>query len=386
MSLLYSGMQVNSKLPNVGITIFTKMSKMANDYGAINLSQGFPDFEVAPELIERVSHYMKVGFNQYPPMLGVLPLREAIASKVEKSYGRATDINEVMVTCGAIEAIFNTISAFVHRDQEVIIMDPAYDAYEVIINLQGARAIGVPLSPKDYSIQWDLVKKAITPKTSMIIINSPHNPSGAIINKEDLKSLEEITRDTDILVLSDEVYEHIVFDGKEHQSILKSEELRERSVATFSFGKTFHATGWRMGYLIAPPHLMNEMSKIHQYNTFTIHAPTQYALADYLQDPAHYEGISDMYQEKRDFFLKVMANSKFKPVLSSGTYFQLMNYAEVSDLPDVEMAEWLTKEVGVAAIPTSIFYQDKQDNKVLRFCFAKNEQTLQAAADKLQQL
>ncbi|WP_420385517.1 methionine aminotransferase [Roseivirga sp.] len=379
-------MQVNSKLPNVGITIFTKMSKMANDYGAINLSQGFPDFEVAPELIERVSHYMKAGFNQYPPMLGVLPLREAIASKVEKSYGRATDMNEVMVTCGAIEAIFNTISAFVHRDQEVIIMDPAYDAYEVIINLQGARAIGVPLSPKDYSIQWDLVKKAITPKTSMIIINSPHNPSGAIISKEDLKLLEEITRDTDILVLSDEVYEHIVFDGKEHQSILKSDELRERSVATFSFGKTFHATGWRMGYLIAPPHLMNEMSKIHQYNTFTIHAPTQYALADYLQDPAHYEGISGMYQEKRDFFLKVMANSKFKPVLSSGTYFQLMNYAEVSDLPDVEMAEWLTKEVGVAAIPTSIFYQDKQDNKVLRFCFAKNEETLKAAADKLTRL
>lgn len=356
---------------------------MANDHGAINLSQGFPDFEVAPKLIDKVYHYMKRGYNQYPPMPGVMSLREAIVGKIERSYGWRPSADNVLVTCGAIEAIFNTISAFVHQGDEVIIMNPAYDAYEVIINLQGAKAVGVNLRPEDYSIDWKAVQKAITSKTRMIIINSPHNPSGVIISADDLKELENITKDTEILVLSDEVYEHIVFDGKEHQSILKSEALRKRSIATFSFGKTFHATGWRMGYLVAPDFLMKEMVKIHQYNTFTIHTPSQYAIADYLQEPDHYESISAMYQEKRDYFLKVMEGSRFRPIRSSGTYFQLMNYSAISDKPDVEMAEWLTKEVGVAAIPTSIFYQNGQDNKVLRFCFAKNDWTLKSAAEKL---
>lgn len=379
-------MQIESKLPNVGITIFTKMSKMAQDYGAINLSQGFPDFDVAPELIDRVHHYMKQGFNQYPPMAGVMNLREAIAKKVERGYGWLPKADNVLVTCGAIEAIFNTISSFVHQGDEVIIMNPAYDAYEVIINLQGAKAVGVNLRSEDYSIDWDAVEQAITPKTRMIIINSPHNPSGATISAHDLKELERITENTEILVLSDEVYEHIVFDGKEHYSVLRSEQLRKRSVATFSFGKTFHATGWRMGYLVAPEFLMKEIVKIHQYNTFTIHTPSQYAIAEFLETPENYESIAAMYQEKRDYFLKVMEGSKFKPIHSSGTYFQLMDYSAISDKPDIEMAEWLTKEVGVAAIPTSVFYQDEQDNKVLRFCFAKNEETLKAAAEKLKTL
>ncbi|NVJ45956.1 MAG: aminotransferase class I/II-fold pyridoxal phosphate-dependent enzyme [Cytophagia bacterium] len=376
-------MQLTSKLPNVGITIFTKMSKMAQEYGAINLSQGFPDFDVAPELIDRVHHYMKKGFNQYPPMPGVLSLRESICQKIERSYGWQPSADNVLITCGAIEAIFNTISAFVHTDDEVVIMNPAYDAYEVIINLQGAKAIGVNLRSEDYSIDWEAVEQAISPKTRMIIINSPHNPSGATISEQDLKELERITSDTDILVLSDEVYEHIVFDGQAHHSILKSEALRKRSVATFSFGKTFHATGWRMGNLVAPDFLMKEILKIHQYNTFTIHTPSQHAIADYLQKPEHYESIAAMYQEKRDYFLKAMKGSKFRPIHSSGTYFQLMDYSQISDKPDIEMAEWLTQEIGVAAIPTSIFYQDGGDNKVLRFCFAKNEETLFSAAEKL---
>lgn len=379
-------MQLTSKLPNVGITIFTKMSKMAQEYGAINLSQGFPDFDVAPELIDRVHYYMKQGLNQYPPMPGVLSLREAIAKKTARSQGWKPSPDNILITCGAIEAIFNTISAFVHAGDEVIIMNPAYDAYEVIINLQGAKAVGVNLRSEDYSIDWEAVENAITSKTRMIIINSPHNPSGATISEDDLKELERVTANTDILVLSDEVYEHIVFDGKEHNSILKSEELRKRSVATFSFGKTFHATGWRMGYLIAPDFLMKEIVKIHQYNTFTIHTPSQHALADYLQNPEHYETIAAMYQEKRDFFLKAMMSSKFRPIHSSGTYFQLMDYSQISDKPDIEMAEWITQEVGVAAIPTSIFYQNGQDNKVLRFCFAKNEDTLLAAAKKLKNI
>ncbi len=351
-------MQINSKLPNVGLTIFTQMSKMANDHGAINLSQGFPDFEVAPELIDRVHYYMKQGFNQYPPMAGVGVLRTAIANKIKHCYDWLPHEDNVLVTCGAIEAIFNTISAFVHQGDEVIIMNPAYDAYEVIINLQGAKAVGVNLNAEDYSINWEAVEKAISPKTCMIIINSPHNPSGAIISADDLKRLEDITRDTDILVLSDEVYEHIVFDGQLHHSILKSEELRKRSVATFSFGKTFHATGWRMGYLVAPEFLMKEIHKIHQYNTFTIHAPTQHAIADYLALPDNYESISSLYQQKRDFFLQAMSGSNFKPIKSSGTYFQLMDFSAIANKHDIEMAEWLTTEVGVAAIPTSVFYAD----------------------------
>jgi methionine aminotransferase len=377
-------MQITSKLPNVGTTIFSIMSKMANEYGAINLAQGFPDFPVDEVLIERVGHYMKLGLNQYAPMPGVLELRKAIAEKVERSYGYKPNVEtEITVTCGAIEAILSAAAALINRGDEVIIMDPAYDAYEPIINLHGAKAIPVPLKQPNYSVNWEGVKSNITSKTRMIVINSPHNPSGAILSASDLDSLEAITKGTNILILSDEVYEHIVFDGALHESVLKREELRKRSIATFSFGKTFHATGWRMGYLIAPEPLMVEIRKVHQYNTFTIHTPTQYAIADYLKSPERYESVAPMYQQKRDFFLNEMKASKFVPIPSGGTYFQLMNYSAISPENDVLFAEWLTKEIGVATIPMSVFYKNKEDNKVLRFCFAKGEETLAKAAKLL---
>lgn len=380
-------MQIQSKLPNVGTTIFSVMSKMAIEHNAINLSQGFPDFPLSPALIDGVYHYMKEGMNQYAPMPGVPILRQRISEKLERAYGISVDMNtEITVTSGAIEALNSSITTLINSGDEVIIMDPAYDAYEPIINVNGAVAVAVPLTQPDYAIDWEGVRAKITNNTRMILINSPHNPSGAIISADDLKQLEEITKGTDILVLSDEVYEHIVFDGQEHQSVLRSPGLRKRSVVTYSFGKTFHATGWRIGYMVAPPELTTEIRKVHQYNTFTIHTPTQYAIADHLQNPENYESIAGMYQQKRDYFLEQMKGSRFTPVTSGGTYFQLMNYSAISDMPDTEMAEWLTKEHKVATIPMSIFYQNKQDNKVLRFCFAKGEETLKAAANILSKI
>lgn len=380
-------MDMISKLPNVGTTIFTKMSKMAQEHDAINLSQGFPDFPVDPVLIDRVYHYMNKGFNQYAPMPGVPELRKAVAELIANCYDWKADWDKnITITCGAIEAIMSTITALVHPGDEVIILEPAYDAYEPIIKLQGARAVGVSLRPDDYSIDWKLVWDSISDRTRMIIINSPHNPTGSIISAEDLEALEEIVEETGILVLSDEVYEHIVFDQAIHQSVLRSEKLRHRSVAISSFGKTFHVTGWRIGYLVAPENLMIEIKKVHQYNAFTIHTPTQYAIADYLEDGSKYRSLSDVYQQKRDFFLKLMAGSKFKPIASSGSYFQLMDYSELSQENDVEFSEWLTKEIGVASIPTSVFYQNRQDNKVLRFCFAKSDETLEKAATLLRKL
>jgi len=380
-------MQIQSKLPNVGTTIFSIMSKMAQEYGAINLSQGFPDFPLSPELIDGVSHYMKKGMNQYAPMPGVPILRQRIAEKLERAHGIAIDMDaEITVTSGAIEAINSAMTTLINPGDEVIIMDPAYDAYEPIIEVNGGKAVAVSLRQPDYSIDWEAVAQKIGPKTRMILINSPHNPSGAIISAEDLQQLEKLTAGTDIWVLSDEVYEHIVFDGEQQQSVLKSPELRKRSLVTYSFGKTFHATGWRIGYLVAPPEAMTEIRKVHQYNTFTVHTPTQYAIADHLANPDNYESIAGMYQQKRDFFLDKMSNSRFTPVQASGTYFQLMNYSAISDMNDVKMAEWLCKKKGVAAIPMSIFYQDRQDNKVLRFCFAKGEDTLSEAAKLLSAL
>ena len=377
-------MQIQSKLPNIGTTIFTIMSKMAQEHGAINLSQGFPDFPLAPELIDGVHYYMKKGTNQYAPMPGVPILRQRIAEKLEKAFDISVDKDqEITITSGAIEAINSTMTTLINPGDEVIIMDPAYDAYEPIIEVNGGKAVAVPLRQPDYSIDWEAVAQKINPKTRMILINSPHNPSGAVILAEDLVQLEKLTAGTDIWVLSDEVYEHIVFDGLEHQSVLKNPELRKRSLVTYSFGKTFHATGWRIGYLVAPPEAMIEIRKVHQYNTFTVHTPTQFAIADHLANPENYLSIAGMYQQKRDYFLGQMEDSRFKPVKSSGTYFQLMDYRAISDRPDVEMAEWMTKEHGVASIPMSIFYQDRQDNKVLRFCFAKGEETLKAAAEKL---
>lgn len=380
-------MQFEPKLPHVGTTIFTKMSKMANEYNAINLSQGFPDFPVDPQLIDLVNHYMKQGNNQYAPMPGQPALRKAIAKKTEICSGWKPDVEKhITVTCGAIEAIHSTLSALIAQGDEVIILEPAYDAYEPIINLQGAVAVGVPLKSSDYSVDWELVWDAINEQTKMIIINSPHNPSGAVLSSDDISALEDIVEETGLWVLSDEVYEHIVFDGATHESVLKSGALRKNVVVVSSFGKTFHATGWRMGYCIAPEILTNEIRKVHQYNTFALHTPTQLAIADYLLEPKHYHGVASMYEQKRDYFLQEMKESRFKPIQSSGTYFQLMSYADISYQYDVDFADWLTQDIGVATIPTSVFYQSKEDHKVLRFCFAKSEETLKAAAEKLKNL
>ena len=377
-------MHINSKLPNVGTTIFATMSKMAKDYNALNLSQGFPDFPVSPELIEGVHHYMKAGFNQYPPMTGMPQLRERIATKIEMSYSAKVDVDtEITLTAGAIEAINATITTLVNKGDEVIIMDPAYDAYEPIITLNGGVTIPVSLTQPNFVIDWETVKEKVSAKTRMIIINSPHNPTGAMIEASDLEVLAEITRDTNIIVLSDEVYEHIVFDGRAHESVLKHEELRQRSVATFSFGKTFHATGWRIGYMVAPDWITAEVRKVHQYMAFTVHTPSQLAIADYLENADHYNNLGAFYQQKRDLFLDLIKDSRFESLPSNGTYFQLLSYKNISDKPDLEMAEWLTKEKGIASIPISVFYDTKEDNKMLRFCFAKSEETLTKAAEIL---
>lgn len=377
-------MQIHSKLPNVGLTIFSVMSKMAQEHNAINLSQGFPDFPVAEELIEGIHHYMKKGMNQYAPMPGMPQLRKQIGNKLQRTYDFNIDIDaEITVTSGAIEALNSTITALVGAGEEVIIIDPAYDAYAPIIEMNGAITVAVPLKQSDFKIDWEMVAQKVNPKTKMILINSPHNPTGAVIDQDDLQQLTEITRGTEILVLSDEVYEHIIFDGKRHESVLWSEELRKRSIVTYSFGKTFHATGWRIGYMIAPPFLMNEIRKVHQYMTFCVHTPTQLAVADYLKDPNNYESIAELYQGKRDLFLELTKASRFDPIACSGTYFQVMSYAKISEKPDIEMAEWMTIEHGIAAIPMSPFYQDKQDHKLLRFCFAKGEDTLKSAAEVL---
>ncbi|WP_323758250.1 methionine aminotransferase [Roseivirga sp.] len=377
-------MHINSKLPNVGATIFATMSKMAKDYNALNLSQGFPDFPVSPELIEGVHHYMKAGFNQYPPMTGMPQLRERIAAKIEKSFGAKVNVEtEITLTSGAIEAINATITTLVNKGDEVIMMDPAYDAYDPIITQNGGVTIPIALTQPHFAIDWETVRKKVNPKTRMIIINSPHNPTGAMIDASDLEILAEITRDTNIIVLSDEVYEHIVFDGWAHESILKHEELRLRSVATFSFGKTFHATGWRIGYMVAPDWITAEVRKVHQYMAFAVHTPSQLAIADYLEDADHYNNLGAFYQQKRDLFLELIKGSRFESLPSNGTYFQLLSYKNISEKPDLEMAEWLTKEKGIASIPISVFYDTKEDNKMLRFCFAKSEETLKKAAEIL---
>ncbi|KYG72440.1 methionine aminotransferase [Roseivirga echinicomitans] len=377
-------MHINSKLPNVGATIFATMSKMAKDYNALNLSQGFPDFPVSPELIEGVHHYMKAGFNQYPPMTGMPQLRERIADKIEKSFGAKVNVEtEITLTAGAIEAINATITTLVSKGDEVIMMVPAYDAYDPIITQNGGITIPIALTQPHFAIDLDTVREKVNAKTRMIIINSPHNPTGAMIDAGDLSILAEITRDTNIIVLSDEVYEHIVFDGRAHESILKHEELRQRSVATFSFGKTFHATGWRIGYMVAPDWITAEVRKVHQYMAFAVHTPSQLAIADYLEDADHYNNLGAFYQQKRDLFLDLIKGSRFESLPSNGTYFQLLSYKNISEKPDLEMAEWLTKEKGIASIPISVFYDTKEDNRMLRFCFAKSEETLTKAAEIL---
>ncbi|MEM7109402.1 MAG: methionine aminotransferase [Bacteroidota bacterium] len=376
--------KLQSKLPNVGNSIFTVMSRMAVNHGAINLSQGFPDFPVSDELIELISSAMRSGKNQYAPMAGLPELRVSVSSLIQRRYGYAPDPDlEVTVTAGATEALFASIMAIVQPDDEVLLFDPGYDSYAPAIRMAGGIPIHLKLKYPTYTIDWEEVGESITPKTRLIIINSPHNPTGSVLSNLDLQLLEDLALANELYVLSDEVYEHIVFDGKLHESVLRSPLLRERSIAVSSFGKTFHATGWKVGYLVAPESLSTEIRKVHQFLAFSVHTPSQVGLASFLKNPENYSSLSKMYQRKRDFFLQGIQSSRFRPIPCRGTYFQLIDYSAIDQRSDVEMATFMTQELGLASIPISVFYSDQTDHKVLRFCFAKEEETLSKAADIL---
>jgi len=381
--------QPQTKLPKVGTTIFTVMSQLAAEHGAVNLGQGFPDFAVPQPLVDELAAAMRAGHNQYAPMTGVAPLRQAIAEKVLRCYGREVNPDtEITVTSGATEALFNAIHAVVRPGEEVIVLDPAYDSYEPAIDLAGARAVHVPLDPRTFAVDWDRVRAAITPKTRLLIVNSPHNPSGAMFDEADIRALSSLLEGTGIYLVSDEVYEHIVFDGRRHESILRYPELAARAFVVSSFGKTYHCTGWKIGYAIAPPPLSAEFRKVHQYNVFCTFAPAQHAFAAMIRDePGHYEQLGAFYQEKRDRFREQLLGTKFKPLPVPGGYFQLVDYSAVSDLPDAEFVKWLTIEHGVTAIPLSPFYETPPaGQRLARLCFAKNEATLDAAIERLKEL
>ncbi len=373
-----------SKLPDVGTTIFTIMSKMAADHNAINLSQGFPDFEVAPQLQNLVFDYMRKGFNQYAPMAGLPSLQESIGKKLINSLAVSTAPHEeITITAGATEALYATISALVHAGDEVIIFEPAYDSYSPAVVLNGGRPVYVPLQFPDFKIDWELLEDSITAKTKLLIINNPHNPTGSTLEKEDLEKLSAIVDKHGLWIISDEVYEHLVYDDKNHQSILKFQSLRERGAAIYSFGKTFHATGWKVGYVVAPKKLTTEIRKVHQFLTFSVNTPVQHALAAFLTHEKNYTGLANFFQQKRDYFLNAISTGRFKPLNCTGTYFQVVDYSAISDRGDVALATWLTKEKGIASIPLSVFYHDATDNHLLRFCFAKNETTLNQGAEIL---
>ncbi|MCW3085694.1 MAG: aminotransferase [Bacteroidetes bacterium] len=370
-----------SKLPNVGTTIFAVMSKLAADHNAINLSQGFPDFNCHEDLVSLVNKHMKNGNNQYAPMPGLIGLREAIAEKTELLYTAKYDPEtEITVTAGATQAIFTAITALIREGDEVIVFEPAYDCYQPAIELNGGKTVYLQLKAPDYTIDWEEVKKMISHHTKMIIINTPHNPTGSIMSKDDLKMLEKLTKDTDIVIISDEVYEHIIFDKNEHQSVARYPKLAERSFIISSFGKTYHTTGWKTGYCLAPKILMTEFRKVHQFLVFSANTPIQYALAEFLKQKEQYLELGDFYQKKRDYFIRQISNSKFTFTPAAGTYFQLLNYEKISKEKDTEFAIRLTKEFGLASIPVSVFYHENVDNNVLRFCFAKKEETLEKAA------
>ncbi|MFT7034184.1 MAG: methionine aminotransferase [Cyclobacteriaceae bacterium] len=375
---------MQSKLVSTGTSIFTIMSKMAADYGAINLSQGYPGFHISQKLIDLVSFYMNNGDNQYAPMPGLPQLRAQISQKVNQSFDCGVNADDhITVTSGATEAIYSTMTALIHAGDEVIYFEPAYDSYHPNILLNGGLPIPIKLNSDDFSIPWEAVEKKVTAKTKMIVINTPHNPSGAVLKKEDLERLYDIIRDKEIFVLSDEVYEHLIFDGLEHQSVLSHAGLREKSIAVFSFGKTFHATGWKMGYSVAPKVITDEIKKVHQFVVFSVSTPVQLAMTEFLKNPDHYNSLPGFYQKKRDLFLELMKKSRFKPLPSHGTYFVTYSYEGISDERDVAISQRFTKENGVASIPFSVFYGDKTDNKLLRFCFAKEDETLIKAADIL---
>jgi methionine aminotransferase len=380
-------MNIQSRLPEVGTSIFSVMSKLALEHHAINLSQGFPDFAVSEVLVDLIHRNMKAGHNQYAPMQGVPALRKVIAEVVEKTYQRPTDFEtEVTVTAGGTESIFATIAALVSAGDEVIVFDPSYDCYDPAIRLNGGIPIHINLNAPDFSIDWQRVRDKVTSKTRMIMVNTPHNPSGAVLAEQDVKELQEIALKNSLLVLSDEVYERIIFDEKKHESILKYPALANQSIAVFSFGKTFHATGWKVGYTVASPALTTEIRKAHQFITFSVNTPTQFALAEYMAQPENYLTLGKFYQQKRDFFLEQIKGSSFKPLPCYGSYFQLLSYEGISELSEKEMAVWMTTEKKLAPIPISVFYKDGTDQKILRFCFAKGEDTLRKAGEILKQM
>lgn len=376
--------QIDSKLPHVGTTIFSVMSALANTHQAVNLSQGFPNFKSDQKLIDLVSKAMNSGYNQYAPMPGSLALRQAICNKFNNLYNSSYHPeSEITITAGATQAIYTIISAFIRQDDEVIIFRPAYDCYEPAIVVNGGKTISIQLKAPIYDVDWNAVKNRITSKTKMIIINTPQNPSGTIFSEADMLALQKLTEGTDIIVLSDEVYEHIVFDGKQHQSICLFSDLKTRSFITASFGKTFHNTGWKLGYCCAPRELMEEFRKIHQFNVFSVNHPAQIALAEYLKDENNYKTLPDFFQQKRDLFLESIKESRFKFTPSQGTYFQVLDYSKITNENDIEFAKQLTINSKIAAIPMSVFNANAEDYKVLRFCFAKTDATIKQAAEIL---
>lgn len=379
----YSGI-IKSKLPKVGTTIFSVMSKLASEHQAINLSQGFPDFSCPDEIVSLVESYMRKGFNQYAPMQGVMPLREAIAEKTEMLYSAIYDPEtEITITAGATQAIYTAISSIIKEGDEVIIFEPAYDCYTPAVEMNGGNPIYIKLKHPDYHVDWNEVKKLITHRTRMIILNTPHNPTGSILTARDMQQLEKITQGTDIILLSDEVYEHVIFDGYEHQSLSRYPNLAERTFIISSFGKTYHTTGWKVGYCLAPANLMAEFRKVHQYLVFSVNTPVQYALADFMRNADHFLGLMNFYKAKRDLFNSMIDGSAFHIRPSSGTYFQLLSYKDITDEKDTDFAIRLTQESGIASIPVSVFYNRPEDNKLLRFCFAKEDETLKRAAEKI---
>lgn len=379
--------QIHSKLPDLETTIFTVVNKWANEHGAVNLSQGFPDFEAAPELLELVTKAIRKGYNQYAPMQGIYSLRETIAHKIEQLYGKAYHPEtEITITAGATQALFTAISAFVKKDDEVIVLKPSYDCYDPAIELYGGIVVPVPLVLDNFSLNITKIKEAITKKTRMLIINTPHNPSGTILSEQNMLDIQALLRDTNIILLSDEVYEHIVFDGLAHESAAKFSDLSQRSLICASFGKTFHVTGWKMGYCVAPQHLMEEFQKVHQYNVFCVNHPLQRALNTYLQYSKNYLGISSFYQKKRDYFLNAIAPSRFIFTPCQGTFFQLLDYSKISDETDIQFVERLIKEFKIASIPISVFYTEGTHNRKIRFCFAKTEALIDQAAAMINKL
>ncbi len=383
----YATPALQTKLPAVGTTIFTVMSALATAHKAVNLGQGFPDFNCDPELIDHVTHAMQSGLNQYPPMAGVPSLREAVAAKVKHMYGQAYDATqEITITAGATQAIITAILAVVHSGDEVIVLEPCYDSYVPSIELAGGVVVRVPLTPRAFRPDFGKIAAAITPKTRAIIINSPHNPSGTVWSREDMLKLQDILAPTNVFLISDEVYEHMVFDGQDHMSAARFPGLASRTFIVSSFGKTYHVTGWKVGYVAAPASLTVEFRKVHQFNVFTVNTPVQHGLATHMADASRYTELPAFYQRKRDLFRDGLKQTKFKLLPSEGSFFQCVEMSDVSDLSEADFCQWLTKEVGVAAIPLSAFYADGFDQRVVRFCFAKQEETLNLALKRLAKL